>query len=321
MASGLSMNWGVSETYKLLELWSKEPVQANLLTMKRNIDVYNQIASEMKSTGYQRTGFQCQSKIKKMKVVYRKLKNKVENNLPIGKKWQYYEIFDKVLGGSEELPQVASILAEIMGRGGSGASFEDGEESHEEELHENLGSSKSVNKDTSVVTEDGLGSSDSSCSASPSHTAMADTSSLHASATSTKNGVVPGSSFILGSSISAGNRKRKRGEKRKVVGILSDLVQKVVEAKVKSDMKMVELEEKRLKLEERRMEREAGLRREEREFQLRMLQCMMESQLCRPQESSVSAVVSAASTSSQPVISSITCPTSGNSETEVHMQF
>jgi len=321
MASGsLSLNWGVNETYKLLELWSKEPVQANLMTMKRNIDVYNQIASEMRTAGYQRTGFQCQSKIKKMKVVYRKLKNKVENNLPIGKKWQYYEVFDRVLGGGEDLPQVANILAEIMGRGGNGTGLEDGEESHEEELHENLHSSKSQSKDTVVVTEDGLGISDSSCSASPTHTAMADTSSLRASATSTKNGVVPASSFILGSAITAASRKRKRGDKRKVVGILSDLVQKVVEAKVKSDTKMVELEEKRLKLEERRMEREAELRREEREFQLRMLQCMMESQLCRPQEPTGS-VVAATPTPTLPVISSITCPTSGNSETEVHMQF
>jgi len=47
---------------------------------------------------------------------------------------------------------------------------------------------------------------------------------------------------------------------------------------------MMELEEKRLKMEERQMEREAQLRREEREFQMQMVQLMM-SQSCysRPQ--------------------------------------
>ena len=47
---------------------------------------------------------------------------------------------------------------------------------------------------------------------------------------------------------------------------------------------MMELEEKRLKMEERQMEREAQLRREEREFQMRMVQLMMsQSHYSRPQ--------------------------------------
>ena len=297
-----SSNWGVKETYKLLELWSKQPVQANLLSMKRNIDVYNQIASEMMAAGFQRTGLQCQSKIKKMKVVYRKIKSRMESSEPVGKTWQYFDIFDKVLGGNaEELPQVANILAEIMGGSGT-ENLDGGEDSHEEDVHENHDSTEGQDQATgSILAEDGFQSSESSPSPDRTLTEL----SFPAPSTAF---LVPGACPV--------NRKRKRQEKKRVVGILSELVQTVIESKMKSDLKMVELEEKRLKLEERRMEREAEVRREEREFQLRMLQCMMESQLGRQQESGMTSAAN-----SQQTLPTVTCPTSDSAETEVHMHF
>ncbi len=312
MANTNSSNWGVNETYKLLELWSKESVQSNLVSMKRNIDVYNQIASEMNGFGYQRTGFQCQSKIKKMKVVYRKLKARVDSNQPIIKKWQYYEIFDKVLGGNaEDLPQVASILAEIMGeRNGTG--LEDTEDSHDEGHEDELLDNSrqlQIRLTRELATSEG--------SSSPVSSRMLEEPPVRLASRSPPQKDTTNSDFVVG--CSSEGRKRKRVEKKKVVALLSDLVEKVVEAKVKSDLKMVELEEKRIRLEEKRMERESELRREEREFQLRMLQCMMESQLGRASQDS--GVVMSNHVAAAPANPTITCPTSGTAETEVHMQF
>ena len=49
----------------------------------------------------------------------------------------------------------------------------------------------------------------------------------------------------------------------------------VAECQSATDQKLLELEEKRLKLEEQQIEREVQLRREEREFQLRMMQMLV----------------------------------------------
>jgi len=46
----------------------------------------------------------------------------------------------------------------------------------------------------------------------------------------------------------------------------------MINLQAKSDKVMVELEEKRLRLEERQMERDAQMRREEREYHLQMMQ-------------------------------------------------
>jgi len=55
-------------------------------------------------------------------------------------------------------------------------------------------------------------------------------------------------------SLEPASRKWKRSVKESIVG---ELLQKVIDAQNASDLKMMELEEKRLKMEERQMEREA----------------------------------------------------------------
>lgn len=52
---------------------------------------------------------------------------------------------------------------------------------------------------------------------------------------------------------------------------MSELMQRLLDAQSASDARLVELEDKQLKMEERQVEREAQLRREERDFQLRMI--------------------------------------------------
>ena len=66
------------------------------------------------------------------------------------------------------------------------------------------------------------------------------------------------------------SRKRKRG---KLEGT-NALLEKMVKLQENSDKMLCMLEEKRAKMEERQMELDAQLRREEREFQLQMLQIL-----------------------------------------------
>ena len=68
-----------------------------------------------------------------------------------------------------------------------------------------------------------------------------------------------------------GSRKRKD----KAENTVAEMLQKVVECQSATEQKLMELEEKRFKLEEKQMEREIQLRREEREFQLRMMQMLV----------------------------------------------
>ena len=70
-------------------------------------------------------------------------------------------------------------------------------------------------------------------------------------------------------------KKRKRSKTERMENITAELIDKLVEAQQSSDRCMIELEEKRLKFEERQMDKEAQQRREEREFQLRMMQMMI----------------------------------------------
>ena len=69
-------------------------------------------------------------------------------------------------------------------------------------------------------------------------------------------------------------RKRKRS---KVDNVIDGVAQQLLQAVEKSDQRMIELEEKRMKLEERQMERELQAKREERDFQMKLMQMMMSS--------------------------------------------
>ena len=162
--------------------------------------------------------------------------------------WDYFEVMDSILRHKPAThPQVViDTMAEDTGPGPE----------EEDELSE-LTSLDAVNEVASVL-----------------NTASPPTSRAGTPAPSTSRAGTP-------TSLEPASRKRKRSVKENIVG---ELLQKVIDAQNTSDLKMMELEEKRLKMEERQMEREAQLRREEREFQMQMVQLMM-SQSCysRPQ--------------------------------------
>ena len=68
--------WSEEEVMKLIELWGEDSVQAQLEGLKRNAQVFDKIAVELRTAGYERTGAQAREKIMKLRSEYRKIKDK-----------------------------------------------------------------------------------------------------------------------------------------------------------------------------------------------------------------------------------------------------
>lgn len=273
MASGT--NWRKDETLKLLDAWGQENVQAQLEGCKKNQAVYEKISTELQEAGYERTYQQCRDKIKKLKGDYRKAKDKKNKTGTDNRHWDYFEPLDAILGHkpATQPPIIIDTAAELP--------------LVLEELNDDLcitsPSSISTGQSDSVPTP-GQSSSpatpkQSSSPVTPEQSSSGQTSSSTGQSSSTsqssKQPLSTGQSSSPGQSSTPGLpsvRKRKRPMKNEgVVGVIEQLIEK----QTQSDIKMMELEEKRMQLEERILEREAQQRREDREFQMKFFQMLM----------------------------------------------
>ena len=103
--------WTKQETFQLTQIWGEESIQAQLEGCKRNKVVYNKFGDEMVKAGFQRTGVQYREKIKKIKVVYKKVKDKRrrtgERLYPI---WDYFDAVDAILGNKHAIPSRQLLL-------------------------------------------------------------------------------------------------------------------------------------------------------------------------------------------------------------------
>ena len=63
----------------LIEWWGDGAIQAMLEGSRRNKDVFLRISQSMGKAGYEKTGDQCSCKIKKLRLEYRKIKDKKED--------------------------------------------------------------------------------------------------------------------------------------------------------------------------------------------------------------------------------------------------
>ena len=79
------------------------------------------------------------------------------------------------------------------------------------------------------------------------------------------------------------HRKRKRSKGDRSEASTMELISKLLKVQEESDKWLLQLEEMCLKFEERQIEKEAQQRREEKEFQLRMMQLMMGQGYGQPQ--------------------------------------
>jgi len=184
-----------------------------------------------------------QRQIKKLKGEYKKLKDKCGKTGEGRRNWDYFEAMDSILGHKPAThPQVViDTMAEDTGPGPE----------EEDELSE-LTSLDAVNEVASVLNT-------ASPPTSRAGTPAPSTSRAGTPAPSSRAGTPAPSTSRAGTptSLEPASRKRKRSVKENIVG---ELLQKVIDAQNTSDLKMMELEEKRLKMEERQMEREAQLR-------------------------------------------------------------
>ena len=83
-------NWSDSEVITLIELWGEEGIQEQLEGAKRSKHVYEKLGRELQKTGSDKTAEQCKAKIKKLKLDYRKVKDKHNKT---GEGLEHLEIF------------------------------------------------------------------------------------------------------------------------------------------------------------------------------------------------------------------------------------
>ena len=71
----MAASWTDEETFKLIDFWSEDAIQAMLEGCRRNKDIFLRISQEMDAAGFAKTGQQCSGKIKKLRFDYRKIKD------------------------------------------------------------------------------------------------------------------------------------------------------------------------------------------------------------------------------------------------------
>ncbi|XP_042306778.1 uncharacterized protein LOC121921997 isoform X2 [Sceloporus undulatus] len=102
--------WCRNEILDLLDIWGAARFQSRLKESHRNLDIFNDIADEMKKRNHARTGEECKSKTKHMRFEYRKVfnYNKMSGRDPIS--CPYFKELDDILHGD------ASIVVNRLSR-------------------------------------------------------------------------------------------------------------------------------------------------------------------------------------------------------------
>ena len=230
--------WSKAETLLLISIWGQERIQKKLQECKKNQSVYQEVADEMKDGGYDRTYQQCRDKIKKLKVEYKKERDRVGHTGEGKSMWDFFNEMDNILGHKPATKP--PIVIDSMN-----TESEDVLPPQEQvPTHDNEEESLPVSSDSS-------------------------TASLQQAS---ENNPASDRSKSTPSPVQDNTRKRKKPPKPD--NAIVDLLEQVISLQNKSDEKMIALEEKRLKIEERQMEREAEQRREERQFQMEMMRMM-----------------------------------------------
>ena len=235
--------WSKEETFKLISIWSEENIQAQLEGCKRNRQVYTKISRELSAAGYNRTYEQCREKLKKLKAEHKKISDKRkqtgEGRYP---EWDYFDAIDTVLAHKPST-QPAVVVDTL-----EDSQVQDTQD--DEQTQPEMGATP-TNLDSSNNTVP-----------SPTSTDVTDASGDVATTSQEQTKGSDGTAIEKATS-----RKRKKGKVDKA----GEMMDKFIGMQEKSDKMFMELEMKRARLEEKQIEMDAQLRREEREFQLQMM--------------------------------------------------
>ena len=234
--------WSKEETFKLISIWSEDNIQAQLEGCKRNHEVYSKISCDLSLAGYSRTYEQCREKIKKLKAEYKKISDKrKETGQGRYPEWEYYDAINRVLGHkpSTQPAVVVDALEDIP--------------------VQDTQTDDDLLQETEMEAPSNLDTSDSTV-LSPASTDVTDTS-----------GEVATTSQGQKKSIDGTDKLPSRKWKKSKFDVTGEMLDKLIGMQEKSDKMLMELEMKRAQLEEKQMEMDIQMRREEREFQLQMM--------------------------------------------------
>ena len=227
-----SNSWKDEEVYKLIELWGEDTIQTQLEGCKHNREVYERIAKAMKEAGYNKNAEQCRDKAKKLKSEYRKVRDKNKITGNKRKTWKFMEVLDEVLGDRPATKPPIVI------------------DTSSENQDEN---------DSDKTNDDSIG--DGSLEDTTDTVSIAGTDTTSTSEGKSKNEVKEVKRIS----------KKKRGREDRLQSIMGGIVNQILESQEKSDERYFELEEKQMKLEQEDKEREERMKKDEMDFQLRMM--------------------------------------------------
>ena len=234
--------WSKEETFKLISIWSEDNIQAQLEGCKRNRKVYTKISRELSVAGYNRTYEQCREKLKKLKIGFKKISDKrKETGQGRYPEWDYYDAMDEVLGHKPST-QPAVVVDTL-----EDSQVQDTQTDDDQLQPTEVGASPNLDTSDTVVP-------------SPASTDATDGSGEVATTSQGQKKAIDGTEKVS-------NRKRKRSK----FDMTGEMLDKLIGMQEKSDKMLMELEMKRARLEEKQMEMDAQMRREEREFQLQMI--------------------------------------------------
>jgi len=239
--------WSKEETSKLISIWSDDAVQAQLEGCRRNSEVYRKIAKELTEAGYTRTMEQCRDKMKKLRAEYKKIKDK-RNETGQGRypEWDYFDAMDDVMGHKPATqPPVIVDSCNYL---------DDQQSQWSPGMLDNPSTS-------SLSTTDDGGQSGSG---------------------GTEQSVEQRSNQSDRSSPAQVTSKSTKKRKRSKFDVAGDLMDRLLGMQEKSEKMMVEMEEKRVRLEEKQMELDAAMRREEREYHLKLMSMMTRNPVPSP---------------------------------------
>lgn len=200
--------------------------------------MYTKIAKELLKKGFEKTADQCRAKCKKLKLDYRKIKNKHNRTGEGRSNWKFFDAMDSILQHRPTTRPAVVIDTEAD---------EDVDEPEDNEEEED----GSINQSVSSGAQD-LSSGERS-DISPKSSASSSSSS--------------GSKGTFGIK----GKKRIRTRDDKIEDMMKNVVSAVVDAQKESNRMYLEMEEKGMKY-------EAEQRREEREFQLKVMSLLCGNQ-------------------------------------------
>ncbi|XP_060098873.1 myb/SANT-like DNA-binding domain-containing protein 7 [Heteronotia binoei] len=103
MAAARGLSWRRHETLDLLAIWGERRIQIALRQSHRNIDLYEEIATEMRSRGHNRTAQECRNKTKALRLEYKKVVGLNAKSGQDRKTCPFYEEIDAILHGDADV--------------------------------------------------------------------------------------------------------------------------------------------------------------------------------------------------------------------------